>query len=56
MSQKCCINCFAHKWLQEYVREASAATGDCDYYEREGVAVVDIEELYEHDSRSDRSQ
>lgn len=46
MGPRCCINCFAHEWLRDYVRDNSDAMGNCDYCEHEGVNVIAIGALY----------
>lgn len=47
MGQKCCPNCFSHKWVREYVRDRSDSIGTCDYCGTSGVEVIDIDVLYE---------
>lgn len=46
MGSRCCVNCFAHEWLRDYVRDNSDALGDCAYCGRKGVDVIDISALY----------
>jgi hypothetical protein len=33
MGLKCCVNCFAHEWLRDYVRCKSTVVGDCEVFE-----------------------
>ena len=44
---KCCVDCFAHEWLREYVRENGDAEGDCDYCGRKEVSVIAIGQLFD---------
>ena len=30
-TQKCCVSCFEHKFIREFIREESSETGKCDY-------------------------
>jgi hypothetical protein len=46
MGPKCCVNCFAHEWLRGYVHDKSRVTGDCDYCQNKGVALIAIGALY----------
>ncbi|MGD0650108.1 MAG: RES domain-containing protein [Verrucomicrobiia bacterium] len=46
MGLKCCVNCFAHEWLRDYVRCKSTAVWDCDYCGHEGVNVIPVGALY----------
>jgi hypothetical protein len=44
---RCCVNCFAHEWLCDFVRDNSNAVDDCDYCGHKDVPIVAIDELYE---------
>jgi hypothetical protein len=43
---RCCVECFAHEWLRDCVRENSVERGDCDYCERKDVELLSIGVLY----------
>jgi hypothetical protein len=43
---RCCVECFAHEWLRDCVRENSVERGDCDYCERKDVELLNIGVLY----------
>ncbi len=47
MGSKCCVNCFAHEWLRDYVRDNSGVTGDCDYCKHKGVNLIAVGDLYD---------
>jgi len=42
----CCVECFQHEWVRDYIREASSEKGDCEYCGAEDVAVVGVCSLY----------
>jgi hypothetical protein len=42
----CCVECFQHEWVREYIREASSEKGDCDHCGAEDVAVLGVCSLY----------
>jgi hypothetical protein len=46
MGLKCCVDCFAHEWLRNYIRDHSDAMGDCDYCGHKAVQVIAISALY----------
>jgi hypothetical protein len=41
----CCSNCFAHRWLKNYVQQHSARQGKCDVCESEDVPLLSPHEL-----------
>lgn len=43
---KCCEKCFSDHLLQDAVRE-NKETGDCDYCDAKGIAVVEASKLYD---------
>ena len=45
MDHSCCVNCFAHQWLRDFVRDNSNAVRDCDYCGQKNVPVIAINEL-----------
>lgn len=47
MSKKCCINCFDHKWLRDYVCDNSKVVGNCDYCQHKGVPLIAAGKLYD---------
>lgn len=44
---KCCVDCFAHEWLREFIRDSSDDMGDCDYCKSTDVRVITVDDLYE---------
>lgn len=44
---KCCINCFSHEWVQEFVRDCGKEVGDCDYCGLKQVEVIDVDRLFD---------
>jgi len=47
MDAMCCVDCFAHEWLREHVRDNSDEKGDCNYCGRKGADLIPIGALYE---------
>lgn len=41
----CCPNCFAHRWLKDYVQQHSDRTGMCDFCESENIPLLSAGEL-----------
>jgi len=41
----CCIECFEHEWLRDYVRDHSERTGRCPYCYSKNVRLIPIDEL-----------
>lgn len=44
---KCCVDCFAHDWLKEFVLDNSDDVGVCEYCFSEGTSVIEVGDLYE---------
>ena len=44
---KCCVDCFAHEWLREFVFDNSDDVGVCEYCYSEGMRVIEVGDLYE---------
>ena len=43
--KKCCINCFAHKWLRDYVSEATSEIGPCHYCGKRRSKLIEVAQL-----------
>lgn len=41
----CCPNCFAHRWLKNYIQQHSARTGACDFCKSEDALLLSSGEL-----------
>lgn len=51
MQAKCCINCFSHEWLKDYIHQNNLGKGSCAYCGRkrtELIAVADLYHLFEN--------
>jgi hypothetical protein len=44
---KCCVDCFAHEWLREFILDNSEDVGECDYCDSKGGQVIEVDALYE---------
>ena len=43
--RKCCVKCFAHNWLRDYVLEESCGIGTCQYCGKRRVKLIEVAKL-----------
>jgi hypothetical protein len=43
----CCIDCFSHPWLRQFVQENSTERGRCDYCGQEDAEVISVATLHD---------
>lgn len=41
----CCLDCFEHDWVREFIRQQSRRTGNCEFCEAEGVPLLEVSAL-----------
>jgi len=43
--RKCCVKCFAHNWLRDYVLEENCGIGTCQYCGKRRVKLIEVAKL-----------